>query len=430
MRVGIVGAGITGLTTAHELLKKGHQVTIFERNEPGGLAGGIPFPGIEGVFLDRYYHHIFKSDGHIARLIEEHGLGSALMWLESRSGVFAEGRPWPLGTPLDLLTCAPVGNLWQRLLMGWNLLYFRRKSDWQDLDGVRCREFFERRCNASGYKNLWEPLLEKKFAGAFDDIPASFLWGRVHARTRSREKETETLGYLRGGFQRLIRAMVHSIRERGGTILVGDPVRQIIPGSAPEMISEGSRTVVDRVVWTVAPDRLPALVKDITPEIERKARAIEYMAVTCLVIIMKNRQGRFYWLNNIDRSVNFGAVIEHTNLVSPEDYAGNHILYVLNYHRQDAGSDDRVAQQVLNRHLPPLRRVFPNFSQEDIVRVHLFRDAHSCPVYDLRFSEKMPPYQGWLPNIHMCGMPQVYPVDRNMNACVQNALRYTEQFYE
>ena len=52
MRVAIVGAGITGLVVADELLKVGHDVCVYELNEPGGLAGGVPFPDVPGVYLD------------------------------------------------------------------------------------------------------------------------------------------------------------------------------------------------------------------------------------------------------------------------------------------------------------------------------------------------------------------------------------------
>jgi protoporphyrinogen oxidase len=429
MRVGIVGAGVTGLTVAHELLKRGHEVTLFERGEPGGLAGGVPFPGIDGVYLDKYYHHCFKGDKELVELIAEHGFEPELMWLESKSGIFADGRSWPFRTPRDLLAFAPVGSLPHRFVMGLNLLYLKRKSDWRDLDGISCREFFERRWNATAYKTLWGPLLSRKFADACDDIPASFLWGRVRPRARSRETGKETLGYLRGGFQRLVCALVDSIRERGGTVSAGDRVEQLIPGNRPELVSEKDRAVFDRVVWTIGLDSLPTIVQDIPPDVERKARSIEYMAVTCLVIVAKRRQGEFYWLNSIDPSVSFGAVIEHTNLVSPEDYGGNHILYVLNYHRQGSGFCGLGAEAVLEKHLCSLGKVLPNFSQEAIVRMHLFRDPESCPLYNLRFSEKVPPYQGWLPNVDICGMAQVYPIDRNMNACVQNAMHYVEESY-
>ena len=42
MRIGIVGAGITGLTAAYELGKAGHSVTVFEKDTfAGGLASGF-----------------------------------------------------------------------------------------------------------------------------------------------------------------------------------------------------------------------------------------------------------------------------------------------------------------------------------------------------------------------------------------------------
>jgi len=145
---------------------------------------------------------------------------------------------------------------------------------------------------------------------------------------------------------------------------------------------------------------------------------------------LNKRQGDFYWLNNIDPSVTFGAVIEHTNLVPPEDYDGHHIVYVLNYHHPNSDLHGLTADQVLDRHSNSLTRLLGDFSRDDIVSLHLFKDVNSCPLYDLRFSEKMPPYQGWLHQVDICGMPQVYPVDRNMNACVQNARRYVKQCYE
>ena len=42
MKIAIVGAGITGLSAAYELGKKGHEVIVFERSEyPGGLGSYI-----------------------------------------------------------------------------------------------------------------------------------------------------------------------------------------------------------------------------------------------------------------------------------------------------------------------------------------------------------------------------------------------------
>ncbi len=70
MNVGIIGAGITGLTAAYDLTRHGHTVTIYEsRTYPGGLAAGFRAEGWDWA-LDRFYHHWFASDSHILGLID------------------------------------------------------------------------------------------------------------------------------------------------------------------------------------------------------------------------------------------------------------------------------------------------------------------------------------------------------------------------
>ena len=60
MKVGIIGAGITGLTAACELLKSGHEVVVIESDEQlGGLAGVVK---LEEKYVERYYHHFFKTE--------------------------------------------------------------------------------------------------------------------------------------------------------------------------------------------------------------------------------------------------------------------------------------------------------------------------------------------------------------------------------
>src|SRR4030067_2034948 len=186
MKIGIVGGGLTGLTVAQGLLKKGHEVVVFEGEQRGGRAGGTPFPAAEQIYLDKYYHHIFKSDQAITEMIKEYGLLSDLLWWESKTGIYAGGRNWEFQTPYDLLRFSPLGSLWKRFLMGVNFFYFRKISDWKQLERVSCKDFFRQRRNIAGYQNLWEPLLKQKFADEFEDIPASFLWGRIHPRSHSR----------------------------------------------------------------------------------------------------------------------------------------------------------------------------------------------------------------------------------------------------
>jgi protoporphyrinogen oxidase len=454
MHVGVVGGGVTGLVIARQLARRGHAVTLLTDGPVGGLAGGFSYPGCPGVYLERFYHHVFTSDAAIRDLVRQHGLDDDLLWLPSKSGLIAKGRLWPLGGPLDLLRFSPLGSLWQRLRMGWNLWYFKHSTDWRPLDTIRCREFFERRGNLAGYRNLWEPLLKQKFADAYDDVPAAFLWGRIHPRARSRQKGRERLGYLKGGFQRLFLKIAEAVRADGGEVRTESPVGRLCPGDRPEVVCSAGTNArsdpidrvqpvehpmhavtattfrFDRVVWTASLGRLVRTVPDPPAELVRRAEAVQSIAVTELILVMKRPATDFYWLNSLDPEITFGAVIEHTNLVPPESYGGEHILYVVNYHRPgDRRFAGHSAETLLEYHLPSLERTLPGFRRQDVLRLYLMRAGHSSPLYDLGFAARMPPHHGWLANVDVCNMSQLYPYDRNMSHCVANALCYVEEVF-
>ncbi|PJF27248.1 MAG: oxidoreductase, partial [Phototrophicales bacterium] len=65
MKIGIIGAGVTGLAAAWDLVRAGHEVHIYEaENQVGGLASGFRDDGWDWT-LEKFYHHWFQSDSHI-----------------------------------------------------------------------------------------------------------------------------------------------------------------------------------------------------------------------------------------------------------------------------------------------------------------------------------------------------------------------------
>ncbi len=74
MKTAILGAGALGLTVAYRLAARGEEVVVLERElRPGGLAAG--FEVEPGIWLEKFYHHLFQGDRHAIGLIEELGLG-------------------------------------------------------------------------------------------------------------------------------------------------------------------------------------------------------------------------------------------------------------------------------------------------------------------------------------------------------------------
>ena len=70
-RAVVIGAGFSGLTAVYELAKQKMRVTLLEQeSDLGGLAGSFL---VNGVRLEKFYHHWFNSDRHIMGLIAELG---------------------------------------------------------------------------------------------------------------------------------------------------------------------------------------------------------------------------------------------------------------------------------------------------------------------------------------------------------------------
>src|SRR3712207_3263091 len=82
MNFAVVGGGFAGLTAAFDLLRAGHQVTVFEAApQVGGLASGFKDEGWDWS-LERFYHHTFKSDKAMQQLVADIGADDMLFYTQ------------------------------------------------------------------------------------------------------------------------------------------------------------------------------------------------------------------------------------------------------------------------------------------------------------------------------------------------------------
>jgi len=142
-RIAIVGAGVTGLVAGRELARRGFAVTLVER-WPDVAGQASAFEVAPGVWLERYYHHLFPSDRAMIELHEEL-LPGELEWHPSSVGIFTGGRAYPFVTPRDLLTYAPL-PLADRVRLGFVVLRLVGRTDWERMDDIGALEWLRRTC--------------------------------------------------------------------------------------------------------------------------------------------------------------------------------------------------------------------------------------------------------------------------------------------
>lgn len=448
-RVAVIGAGMTGMTAAYRLGLAGAACDVYERWP--GLGGQVATLDVGGGhLLERYYHHLFETDHHIADLCEELGMDDAIEWLPSSVAVFAEGARYAFTTPLDLLRFRPL-SVRSRLRMGLAVVLLQRRvTDVAEVEDMTAREWIEAKMGSEVWQVLWGPLLAGKFGSRADDVSMAWLWSKLTLRRRveGRGAGRERLGYPRGGWQPLLERLREQIEAAGGRVLIDRPVAEVdlsgepaagrfrVEWGAPDSFRRGHDPAsyeragsdsYDDVIATVPNPVFEALLGDrLTTAVGTgyldRVRSVEYHAALCLLLELDRPFGRDYWTNVVDRSLPFVGLIDQARLVGEERYDGRNFLYVANY--VEAGDEllGLDPDELLARYEPGLRAVNPEFSAAWVRERWLFREPDAQPIVDVGYAERrMPALATGVEGLVLANTTQVYPEDRGTNYAVRLA---------
>jgi protoporphyrinogen oxidase len=422
MRIIIIGSGLAGLSAGYKLCKS-NEVIIFEKDEDIGGMSASYYQDSNGrkYFIEKYYHHIFRSDSELLALIKELGLEKQMLWLKGKDAYFVNGKYYPMNTPVEILHFKPLSFI-DLMRLGLLVLRIKTINDTTSYDRIKARDWIIDIAGRSVYENFFAPLMKSKFGDNAGNISAAWLIGRVKIRS-DRGKEGEKLGYMRGGFNSLIEALSREITERGGKILKNEKVTEIVinDNKVQGVIVEGKLITCDAVISTVEPRMLDALTKGKLKNLHETLLNIHYQGTACALIGLNKRlmEDGNYWLN-IKADVPFGAVIEHTNFMPFDDY-GEHLIYITSYFQDE--KDFRWVQkeeEVLDSYLRGLEKMFPEFTRTEIRWAKLFRRMDTAPVYEQGYLEKVLPFTAGPSGLYLAGMfsPTNYP-ERSMNGSVK-----------
>ena len=170
---------------------------------------------------------------------------------------------------------------------------------------------------------MWEPLLKAKFGSYSDDIPMSWLWARIHARTAQ-------LGTFQGGFQMFINLLADKVNQQGGKIQLNQTVRSIAPttDSKLQLLVNDEELIFDHCIATCSPKQLLQITPSIPTQYASKINNLQSIGAIVLVLALKKRLTNHYWFNlPANAGFPFLALVEHTNFVSPDNFGGEHIVY-------------------------------------------------------------------------------------------------------
>jgi protoporphyrinogen oxidase len=423
-KIAILGGGITGLTSAFYLLRAGANVTVFEsRQQLGGLATFFNF----GKFSwDKFYHCILTSDKPLLQLIDDVGLISELCWTETKVGFFAEQALYPMTSSLDFLRFPPL-SLSQKARLGLGVLYASRIKEGRALEKILASEWLIRIFGEANYRQMWGPLLRCKLGACREEASAAFIWAtisRLYSTRENNASKKERLGYVRGGYRTVVNRLVSEIESMGGTIATGTTVERVTgAGGAVEINTSDGSFLFEDVISTVPSPVLAKIAPHLTRDYVEKLLQVKYLGVVCVVLVLKRALSPFYVTNLTDEDMPFTGIIEMTNLISREETAGLHLVYLPKYTSPgdplfEAG-DDQIWQIFWNS----LRRVFPDLDESQIESRYLFRERFVQPLPVIDYSELVPQMQTNVERLLVANTTQIINSTLNNNEMVKIAKR-------
>lgn len=212
-QITVVGAGFSGLTVARALLKKGFQVTIFEKeSRAGGLIETVRTP--YGI-VEKAAPSITRTP-RIDRLLEELNVRTLSPSKASKKRFFyVHGlRRWPL----SFVESVALGFRFLGSKLGGRLTPRSRETirNW----GHRC-------LTVAATHRLLATAFQGIYAGNADRMSASLILGPLF----SKQKRDPYLGVMgiEGGMGTLIQALERDVRRRGGVFRFENPIATDLP---------------------------------------------------------------------------------------------------------------------------------------------------------------------------------------------------------
>jgi len=423
-RVAVLGAGLTGLTAAYYLLRRGVEATVLEaRPEVGGLSACFDF----GDFTwDRFYHCILTTDQALLGLIEELGLSDSLRWEQTRVGFFAEENLYSMSTSADFLRF-PCLSLWSKIRLALGILYTCSIRDGLSLEDIDLAPWMKRVFGTVNYRVMWEPLLKCKLGTCRDEASAAFMWATIKRLYSTRDKDgkrQERMGFVKGGYRTICDRLCREIACLGGEIRTGVQVDRITDTEGGlRVTSDRSVEVFAGIIATIPSKALVQIVPELAPDYRQKLISTKYMGIVCFALVLDEKLSPYYVTNLSVDDVPFTGIIEMTNLIPNGETSGHHLVYLPKYTAPGDPLFDMSEQELWTLFRAGLSRVFPNLGDESIKRRFLFRERFVQPVAVKHYSANLPPMRTGIPGLILANTTQIVNSTLNNNAMVEIARR-------
>ncbi len=384
----VVGAGVAGLTIAHQLASQDLPVTVVERDTfVGGLARTWHYGSFHfDVGPHRFHTENARVADFIRSILQEEAIEIPRL---SGARMFGKFHEWPLRP--SVLFSMPIGMMFR---CAFDLVYRPR------VEGESFEADVLNKYGRTLYEVFFKPYTEKFLfhspaelhrdwarAGVNRAVidkraSADTLWSLLKTTLLPAAVETTFL-YPPTGVGRFSDRLAELIQERGGSVKLGWPVDQVesSDGRITAVSCRGERIPCDRIVWTAPMTRLNDLL------------GVEGVTLNYLSTIFYNFEVKgalkhnFQWTYHGGDEI-FSRVSAPTAFATTTAPAGTHGLCVeFTCRKGDErwNDPDKFTALIVD----DLIRTKTIDSRDDILNIHVEKVPETYPIYTLDYLDQL-----------------------------------------
>jgi len=288
MRVCIIGAGVSGLTVAYLLKKKGFAVSVFEASERTG--GNIQTESVDGFLVESGPNSLLRSP-RLIDLIDLLDLRSRVLPADPSAKnryIVIDGALEPVPMSMSSLISSNLFSNRAKLRL-LKEPFVRSKA----LAGESVADFFSRRLGDEIVAKAVDPFISGIYAGdiqklsiaaafprlfEFERQHGSLLVGSLRSKSEKPDKKFPRTFTFPGGMQELINRLTDEI---GDDVKRRSPVGDIARGAAGRLRVRSNDEVdeFDAVVISTPADASADLIENFDQDLAQRFRAIRYPSV-------------------------------------------------------------------------------------------------------------------------------------------------------
>jgi protoporphyrinogen oxidase len=432
VKTAVLGGGLTGITLAHLLKKRGEEVVVLEREqEIGGLCRSRADQGF--TFDIGGSHIIFSRDGEVLSFMQD-VLGENRDERSRNTKIFYKGRyvKYPFENGLYQL---PQDDCFFCINEFVKNLIAVEKGELSPPENFR--EWIYYTFGRGIAETYMVPYNEKIWNFPTEQMSLHWVDGRIPRPPMEDIIKSaigiETEGYthqsvfsypVTGGIEALVHAIARPVRD---IVIPEFPVRRIRVQDGKYRISDGRREIeADRIISTIPLQALLPCLEAVPPEVQSAVDGLRYNSLCCVFIGLRTPVPDYSWLYVPDPDLgHFNRISFPSNFsttVTPEGRAS--ILVEVTYNEGDrvSGMNDR---QITDHVIEGLMKMNLIGDPRDVVYTGVERQQYAYVVYDLDYLHNIETIKSFCreQGIHLVGRFSEFEY-LNMDGCIRRAFDF------